>query len=70
MLTSAPVSSGRWHEDLLGSEILIPAGSAVVSVDDASGCWFDFKTVFDDGTTLVRRDINVCVVQKYAISYR
>ena len=67
---AAPVSSGRWHEDLLGNEILTPASSAVVSIDDANGCWFDFKTVFDDGTTLVRRAIDVCEVQKYAISYR
>jgi len=67
---AAPVSSGRWHEDLLGNEILTPANSAVVSIDDASGCWFDFKTVFDDGTTSIRRAIDVCEVQKYAISYR
>jgi hypothetical protein len=67
---AAPVSSGRWHEDLLGTEILAPASSALVSIDDANGCRFDFMTIFDDGTTVVRRDINVCVVQKYAISSR
>jgi hypothetical protein len=67
---AAPVSSGRWNQDLLGTEILAPASSALVSIGDGSGCRFDFMTVFDDGTTLVRRDINVCEVQKYAISYR
>ena len=67
---AAPVSSGRWNQDLLGTEILAPASSALVSIDDGSGCRFDFMTVFDDGTTLVRRGINVCEVQKYAISYR
>jgi hypothetical protein len=67
---AAPVGTGRWQRDLLDDEILEPAASVLLSLGDGTGCWFDFKTVFDDGTSLIRRNINVCAVQRYAISYR
>jgi hypothetical protein len=68
---ASPVGTGRWQEDLLGDDILAPANSVLVNIEGrASNCRFDFKTVFDDGTSLIRRDINVCEVERYAISYR
>ena len=68
---AAPVGTERWQQDLLGDAILSPANSVPVSVNDTTGsCRFDFKTVFDDGSILIRRDINVCVMERYAISYR
>jgi hypothetical protein len=67
---AASVGTGRWQQDLLGDEILAPANSVFVNMDDRTGCRFDFRTVFDDGSSLIRRDINVCVVEKYSISYR
>ena len=39
-------------------------------IDERAGCRFDVKTVFDDGTTLVRRDVNTCAIERYAISNR
>ena len=63
------VSAGRWEVDLLGPDNLAPASSILVNIDDAAGCRFDFKTVFDDGATQIRRNVNICV-EKYAISYR
>jgi hypothetical protein len=65
----SPLGTGRWDVDLLGADILPPASSVSVTIDDAAGCRFDSKTVFDDGTTQIRRNVNVCV-DKYAISYR
>lgn len=62
--------SDRWNIDLLGDDYLPPASSVLVNIDDGAGCRFDFKTVFDDGTTQVRRDVDVCAVERYAISYR
>ncbi len=68
---ASPVGTGRWEQDILGDNFLAPATSMPVNIDGATGnCRFDFKTVFDDGTSLVRRDINVCEVERYAISYR
>jgi hypothetical protein len=64
------VGAEFWNIDLLGEDFLPPAGSVLVNVDDGAGCRFDVKTVFDDGTTQVRRDVDVCAIERYAISYR
>jgi hypothetical protein len=65
------VGTGRWERDLLGDDILLPAQSVLVDIDDGKGhCRFDIKTIFDDGTTSVRRDIDVCAVERFAVSHR
>ena len=67
----AKVGTGRWEGDLLGDDILLPAQSVLVDIDDArSSCRFDIRTVFDDGTSSTRRDIDVCAVERFAVSYR
>ena len=67
----AQVGTGRWERDLLGDDILPPAQSVLVDIDDGKGyCRFDIKTVFDDGTSSIRRDIDVCAVERFAVSYR
>jgi hypothetical protein len=67
----ARIGTERWEKDLLGNDILLPAQSLIVEMGDAAGyCRFDFKTIFDDGTTLVRRNIDVCAVERFAVSYR
>ena len=62
--------SEHWNIDLLGDDYLAPASSVLVNIDDGAGCRFDFKTVFDDGTTQIHRNVDVCAVERYAISYR
>jgi hypothetical protein len=65
------VGTGRWQKDLLGDEILQPDGSVSVDLEDETGfCRFDVKIVYDDGTGVVRRDVNVCRMEGFAISYR
>ena len=64
------VGADFWNIDLLSAGLLVPAGSVLVNIDDRAGCRFDVKTVFDDGTTLVRRDVDICAIERYAISYR
>ena len=64
------VGAELWEIDLLGTDFLAPASSVWTSIDDAAGCRFDFKTVFDDGTIQIRRNVNVCGVKKYAIFFR
>jgi hypothetical protein len=63
------IGTGRWDLDLLGPDILAPSRSLSVTIDDGAGCRFDVKTVFDDGTIMIQRNVNVCG-EKYAISYR
>ena len=64
------VGAQLWDIDLLGTDYLVPASSVWTSIDDAAGCRFDIKIVFDDGTTQIRRNVNVCGVEKFVISYR
>ena len=55
--------SEHWNIDLLGDDYLAPASSVLVNIDDGAGCRFDFKTVFDDGTIQIRRNVDVCAVE-------
>jgi hypothetical protein len=64
------VGTQLWDVDLLSSDLLAPAASALVKIDDGGGCRFDLKAVFDDGTTQVLRNVNVCATERYAISHR
>ena len=64
------VGAQLWDIDLLGADFLPPASSVLTSIDGAVGCRFDLKIVFDDGATQIRRNVNVCGVGKYAISFR
>jgi hypothetical protein len=66
----SPVGMGRWNVDLLADGFLVPANSVLVNIEDRMGCRFDIKTVFDDGTIQIRRNINVCGIERFAISYR
>ena len=64
------VGAQLWDIYLLGTDFLAPASSVWTSIDCAAGCRFDFKIVFDDGITQIRRNVNVCGVEKFAISFR
>jgi hypothetical protein len=66
----SPAGAQHWDVDLLGSDLLVPASSVLVNIDDAAGCRCDLKTVFDDGTIQVLRNVNVCAAERYAISHR
>ena len=64
------VGAEFWNVDLLGADFLAPASSVLVKIDDRAGCRFDVRTVFDDGSTQVRRDVDICAIERYAIFYR
>ena len=66
----SPVRSELWNIDLLSDGYLSPANSVLVNIDDGTGCRIDFKTVFDDGTTQIRRNVDICAVERFAVSYR
>ena len=65
----SPVRSELWNIDLLGDGHLAPASSVLVNIDDGMGCRFDFKAVFDDGTTQIRRNVDICAVERFVVSY-
>lgn len=58
-----------WEEDILGSDTLANGEVFDIDIDDGSGaCKFDFKAVFTDGTSHVRRGVNVCSISKFTYS--
>ncbi len=59
----SPVNVNSWEEDILGANTL-PSGRSV-NVNFADGrriCNYDMRAQFQDGTALVRRNVNVCRV--------
>lgn len=63
--------AAHWQEDLLGSEFLLPGQSVFFDVDDRNGnCRVDVKAVLDNGSDLIRRDVNACLVDGHAIAVR
>jgi hypothetical protein len=62
------VGQNRWGPDLLGPVSLDSGDVIDLNLDDGTGyCRFDFLTVMEDGTTLIRPDVNVCQVTSYTI---
>lgn len=60
------MSADSWEEDILGKDILEDGETFDADIDDGSGkCKYDFKAVFENGTSLVQRGINVCEVSTY-----
>jgi hypothetical protein len=67
----AEVGSGRWQKDLLGDEFLLPAHSVLVDFDYGIGrCRFDLKFIYDNGSDVLRRNVNICRVDGFALSDR
>lgn len=55
-----------WEEDMLGDSTLKPGSSVRMNIDDGSGaCMFDFKAVFSDGDTMIRKGVDVCKTATY-----
>ena len=66
----SPARSELWNIYLLSDGYLSPTSSVLVNIDDGKGCRFDFKTVFDDGTTQICRNVDICAAERFAVSYR
>jgi hypothetical protein len=63
------VGTTFWEEDLLASDVLSNGASVVVNFDDTTGyCRFDFRAIFDDGTEIVKKDVNVCEIATFTIN--
>ena len=63
------VGTTFWEEDLLASDVLSNGASVVVNFDDTTGyCRFDFRAIFDDGTEIVKKDVNVCEITTFTIN--
>lgn len=55
-----------WEEDILGQDTLAHGATQRIDIDDGSGaCRFDFKAVFEDGSSSVRRNVDVCSITDF-----
>jgi hypothetical protein len=63
------IGSDSWEEDILGNGVL-PSGNHVrVNLDDGTSyCRFDLKTRFADGTSVIRRNVDICSVTQYTLT--
>jgi hypothetical protein len=63
------VDTDRWDEDLLRRRGLQTNHFVQLNLDDpASACRYDFKVVFIDGTSLIRRNVDLCERQTYTLT--
>lgn len=56
-------SGGDWGQDLLGSNVLLPGRSVVLTLDDGSGaCRYSLLAEFENGQSRQRDGIDACNV--------
>ena len=63
------VSSGSWEEDILGQDVL-PSGEAsritIKGADDM--CEFDLRIVYEGGSVVEEREIDLCETGSYTVT--
>ena len=58
--------TNNWEEDILGVDVLEVGEAVDVNIDDGSGyCVFDFKAPFEDGSSAVMGNVNVCDISQF-----
>ncbi len=63
---ASTTNTNSWEEDILGRDVLDDGETFTVNVDDGSGkCLYDFKGVFEDGSSAVKKAVNVCKVSTF-----
>jgi len=63
------VDADDWQEDILRTGVLRPGERVKVLIDDGLGyCRYDLKAVFMDGSSAIRRRVNVCRVSSWTIN--
>lgn len=60
-------STNDWEEDILGEDVIMPGESLLIDIDDGTGaCKFDFKGEFEDGDSVVKRNVDVCKISEFS----
>jgi hypothetical protein len=66
---ASPSYLDNWESDVLGSSVLNSGYQLRVTFyDGRSTCYYDFLSVFSDGTKITRRNVNVCDLGVYTIN--
>ncbi|MFG1297932.1 MULTISPECIES: hypothetical protein [Xanthobacter] len=60
------VDEESWEEDMLDGDTLKNGETLEADINDGTGaCIFDFKAVFADGDSVVKRKVDVCKVGEF-----
>src|SRR5436305_14550009 len=60
------VGTSSYEEDILGDNVIASGDTWNINIDDGSGyCKFDFKAVFEDGSSATKDNVNVCKVSDF-----
>jgi len=63
---ASKVGAKTWEEDILGQGTLDDGDTVNVNISDGTGaCRFDFKAVFEGGSTVEKANINVCSISAF-----
>lgn len=63
------VGTDDWEEDMLDQDTIDPGDSYTFDIDDGTtACYYDFKVVFDDDSSIVKYKVNVCEVSTLHIT--
>jgi hypothetical protein len=59
----------EWNVDLLSRRGLQPNHFVQLDLEDPAGdCRYDFKLVFTDGTSEIRRNVDICAMRTYTLT--
>ena len=66
---AAHTGTEQWDVDLLSRRGLQPNHFVQLDVDDPAGdCRYDFKLVFNDRTSVIRRNVDICATRTYTLT--
>jgi hypothetical protein len=66
----APASANNWEEDVMGSQTLETGTSVDVDFSRSEDtCMWDLKAVYDDATSAVWHNINLCKISTISLFY-
>ncbi|MGY2051366.1 hypothetical protein [Methylobacterium sp. JK268] len=63
---ASSIGSNNWEEDILGRDTIANGETFDIDIDDGTGaCRFDFRAVFQNGSEIIKRNINVCEISTF-----
>ena len=66
----APATSDNWEEDVMGDQTLETGTSVNVDMSESvDTCRWDLKAVYDDKTSAIWKNVNLCKISSISLFY-
>lgn len=66
---ASSTGTDSWEEDMLDNDTLANGETLEADIDDGTkACIYDFKAVFADGDTVVKKKVNVCEISTFTFT--